>query len=304
MLGELAESLEMLAALVGTKSAPGPQPVSSSSPAGFVDSLRRIREPGARDLLAELKSTAFACAFLNASVCAMHRPRLYVVTRSGEAAPKCPVRELGEASKKSLEADAQAMSKEPNLQRWKEVIDHPLLTLLNKPNDWITGHDLMEQTTLQQECIGACYWKLEFDALDVPSEVWPLASHLMRPVRKQGSERPIDYYEYWTAPSPRRFDVDEIVDFRYPDPKDPYTGALAPLRGSYEAALLNSKYNAIRSAVFDNNAVPGVIISPKEVVSDPERRRLETEWNQRFGRGKQGSVLVAESSLEVDIISQ
>ncbi len=60
----------------------------------FIDAHRRQREPSPRDLLAELMHTAWACASINASVCASHPPRLYVSTSPGQAAPRCATRPL------------------------------------------------------------------------------------------------------------------------------------------------------------------------------------------------------------------
>src|SRR5207248_3247683 len=44
-------------------------------------------------------------------------------------------------------------------------------------------------------------------------------------------------------------------------------------------------------------------LSPAEVMGDEERDRLEQQWQQRFRHGGAGRVLVAESSLKVDVLS-
>lgn len=306
MLSALADTLELLAAMAtkSTTGAPPRVPAAGDSSWGTIDHFRKIKEPKPADLLAQLKGIAYACATLNASVCAQHRPRLYVVTNKGAAAPKCPTRPLDHAARKALESDRQAMATESNLQRWDEVIEHPLLALLNNPNPYHNAHELLETTTLQQETTGAAYWLIERDPFGLPTALLPLRSHLITHGRRQGSPRPFDYYEYWIERPPVKLAESDVIDFRYPDPRDPYCGALAPLRGCYEEALQTSKYNATRHAVLDNSAIPGVIISPGEVISETEMRRIENQWHARFGRGKQGSVLVAESNLEVQVISQ
>src|SRR5262245_29103876 len=62
--------------------------------AGWQPLPGRAVAPGPADLLAELKSTAWTCASLNASACASFPPRLYVVTRPGQSAPRCLTRSL------------------------------------------------------------------------------------------------------------------------------------------------------------------------------------------------------------------
>ena len=49
--------------------------------------------------------------------------------------------------------------------------------------------------------------------------------------------------------------------------------------------------------------MPSVVISPGEIISPEERDRIESVWLQKFGRGGNGRVLVAESSLSVDLVN-
>ena len=72
--------------------------------------------------------------------------------------------------------------------------------------------------------------------------------------------------------------------FRYPDPRDPYTGGLSPLRACYEQVALTSEYAAFKQAKFENHAIPDAIVSPDEVIGEEERDRLETQWNSAFAR--------------------
>src|SRR5262245_48542772 len=50
--------------------------------------------PTPLDLLAQLKSTAWSCASINAAVCASFPPRLFVSTRPGQPAPRAETRRL------------------------------------------------------------------------------------------------------------------------------------------------------------------------------------------------------------------
>src|ERR1700722_20076622 len=61
----------------------------------FSDAWRKHREPTDRELLAELKNTAWTCAAINAAVCANFPPRLYVKTAGNQPRPKCAVKALG-----------------------------------------------------------------------------------------------------------------------------------------------------------------------------------------------------------------
>jgi HK97 family phage portal protein len=264
--------------------------------AASLDAYRRLREPSARELFAELKNTVWTCAALNASTCASFPPRLYVLTRQGDPAPKCLTR------KASPRVIAQQVSTEE--VQIEEVVSHPLLTLLQKVNPVHNGYDLWELTTLYQETTGHAYWLLDFDpVLGIPSQIWPLPAHKIRPVREADEPEVVSYYEYFNGSEVLRLPPRNVIHFRYPDPREPYLGGLSPLRACFESASLASIFLAYKRSIWDNAALPGAVLSPTEAISPEERDRLEKTWNQRFRRGGNGRVIVAESALNVDVLS-
>jgi HK97 family phage portal protein len=144
---------------------------------------------------------------------------------------------------------------------------------------------------------------LRFDALGVPREIWILPAQNVTPRRDPGSSRLVDAYEYRTGAATQRFEPAEVIHFRYPDPKDPYTAGLSPLRACWEQAALLSDYLAFKKATWENSAIPGAIISPDEVISEEERDRLESQWNAKFRRGGAGRALVTETGMRVSLLA-
>jgi HK97 family phage portal protein len=159
-------------------------------------------------------------------------------------------------------------------------------------------------TTLYQEVHGSAYWYLRLGALNIPEEIWILPAQHVTPVREKHSRRLVDYYRYRAGDREQRFRPEEIIHFRYPDPRDPYTRGYSPLQAAFEQVALTSEYQALKQAVYANQAVPGAVVSPAEIISPEERDRLEEQWNQKFRRGGAGRVLVAESALKVDLLKQ
>jgi HK97 family phage portal protein len=137
----------------------------------------------------------------------------------------------------------------------------------------------------------------------VPRQIWILPAQNVTPKRKPGSVKLVDYYEYRTGSQLLTYSPDEIIHFRYPDPKDPYTAGLSPLRACWEQAALSSEYLAFKKATWENNAVPGVVLSPDDVIGEEERDRLETQWNAKFRRGGAGRALVTESGMKVSLLA-
>lgn len=277
---------------------------TSGMSSSFIDAYRQLRTPSALELLKELKNTAYACAMLNAGTCATYPPRLYVVTRNGDPSPKCVTRSLADHEQQAFANRSELQPHVKGARHVQEVLEHPLLTLLHAVNPMHSAHDLWELTTLDQEVQGSAYWLLESNALDVPETIWILPAHQVRPVREQGSTNIVDYYQVQSGSHRQQLSPSEVIHFRYPNPRDPYGPGLSPLRAAFEQVALSSEYLAYKRSLWNNNALPSVILSPAEVISDEERDRLEALWAQRFSRGGNGRVLVAESSLSVDLINQ
>ncbi len=261
---------------------------------------RRFRQASPLELLAELKSTAWTCASINASVCAALPPRLFVTIAPGLPKPRCLTR--------SLDADTFARLKSvrgqmPGSAAIEEIVEHPLLTLLQNVNAAHNGFDLLEMTQLSLEVHGSAYWLLDLAPLTgQPRALWILPAHLVTPIREANSPRIVDAYEYRGQTS-QRFAADRIVHFRTPDPRDPYSSGYGPLKACFDQAALVSEFAALKRSVYDNAALPSVLITPEDGLAPEERNRLERQWRQKLQRGGQGGAMVADSSLKVTVLS-
>jgi HK97 family phage portal protein len=265
----------------------------------FLDAYRHRRQPTPTELLAELKSTAWACATINASVCASLPPRLFVTTGPNQSPPRCATRRLEPALVKQLNAARLA----PAPQTVEEVVDHPILSLFRQVNPLQNAFDLWELTELYLEVAGSAYWLLDFDPLlKIPSAIWMLPAHLVFPRRLPDSKRLVDYYEYRGLQF-QQLPPERVIHFRFPDPRDPYVSGLSPLRACFEQASLVSDFAAMKRNIYDNAGLPSVVLTPNEAISPEERDRLERLWAQKFSRGGQGKALVADSSLSVTMLS-
>jgi HK97 family phage portal protein len=299
----LADALARLAGWLRPKNLPPALTGAQWSGTSFVDAYRRNRNPTPNELLAELKNTAWACASINAAVCASFPPRLFVTTRTGEPRPRCLTRALPRRTDRTLRACPHLQPRTKGADRIEEVTDHPLLTLLAQVNPVHNAFDLWELTTLYQEVHGGAYWYLDRGPLGTPQAIWILPSQNVTPRREPDSRNLVDYYLYRTGTREQRFAPEDVIHFRYPDPRDPYTGGLSPLRACYEQVSLTSDFAAFKKAKFENHAIPDALISPEEVLGEEERDRLEAQWNARLRRGGTGKVVVAESALKVQLLA-
>jgi HK97 family phage portal protein len=272
----------------------------------YTDSYKLNRVPNANEMVAELKGVAWTCASLNASVCASYPPRLYVTTREGQPAARCPTRPISRKTWERLRDPSKPWAaRVEKAARIEEVTEHPLLELFGMPTPSgvsLNAFDLWELTQLYLEVLGRAFWYLEPGPFGTPQWIWILPAQNVTPRREMNSPRLVDYYEYRTGFKEERFAPEEVVFFRYPDPRDPYLGGLSPLRACFEQVALTSHYAARKQAIFLNNAIPSAMISPERVLGEEERDRLETQWNQRLREGGAGRVVVAEGPMKVDLL--
>ncbi len=313
MLGRLARFIRPLGARsLGDhkKSAPSVLTGNQWSGTSFTDSFKRERNPSPNDLMAELKNTAFTCATINAAVCASYPPKLYVATEPRtQPEARCFRTSLPPKIEQQIRAKAHLPSHITSASKLEQVLVHPLLDLLRQVNPVHNSFDLWELTTLYQEVHGCAYWYLRFGTMGVPEEIWILPAQNVTPkrlanARGQESGRIVDFYEYRIGRQVQQFRPEEVIHFRYPDPKDPYTSGLSPLRAAFESVAVLSDYLAFKQAKLENRAIPDAMISPDEAIGVEERDRLEAEWNQKFRRGGAGRVVVAESGLKVQLLNQ
>jgi HK97 family phage portal protein len=297
--------LNLLRSWFRPKSVPGSLTGGQWSGTSYVDSFKRNREPTANELLAELKNTAFTCASINAAVCASFPPRLYVATfDSTTPLPRCLTKAIDRTTQERLRALPYLPGRITKAARLEQVLDHPLLNLLARVNPQHNAFDLWELTTLYQEVHGSAYWCLNLDALGLPEEIWILPSQNVTPRRAPNSPRVVDYYEYRTGSKSQRFDPSTVIHFRYPNPRDPYTDGLSPLRACWEQAASISMFAAFKSARFENRAIPDAVVSPDSILGEEERDRFEAEWNGKVRQGGAGKVIVAERGVRVHLLQQ
>jgi HK97 family phage portal protein len=270
----------------------------------YIDSWRRTREPGPNELVAELKGIAWTCISLNAAACATFPPSLYVITRHNQAAPKCGTRPLLKKAAERLRDSPEFCHYTKSARMIEEVTNHPALDLLRRPNPFLNNFDLFELTQVYLEVTGRAFWAMDMGPLGTPDTIWVLPSQNVTPKRNPDSDNIVDYFEYRSGKTIRRFSPDQIVFFRFPDPRNPYTDGLSPLRASFEQVVLASEFSATKAAVYENRGIPSALVSPDEVIGEEERDRLQAQWQQRFRRGGSGKVVVAEQGMKVQLLQQ
>ncbi len=177
-----------------------------------------------------------------------------------------------------------------------QVAVHPLLTLLDAPNPFLSRFELFEQTVGMLELTGNAYWFLVGDAAGKPVEIWPL-----RPDRVSIVPHPQHHvrgYIYEVDGQRIPLEVVEVVHFKRWHPANDYYG-LSPLEVARLAVLTDydmARWN--RNTFGRDNGVPAGIVSIKEYVTDADFERIKREWRESYGGPQRRTAFLRGSAVE------
>ncbi len=158
-----------------------------------------------------------------------------------------------------------------------EVMEHPVLSLLETANPFMTGYDLMEATFTFLELTGNAYWLLDEFINGKPTKIYPLNPARVK-IKPHKTEYVSHYlYDVGVGIDPIPLPKEQVIHFKYFNPQDDHYG-LSPLsagRLAIETQTFADKYNV---SFFQNSADPRGVIETDKPMGDKSIKRLHTEW--------------------------
>ena len=180
---------------------------------------------------------------------------------------------------------------------------HPLLELLANVNPYQNGFDASVLRTLFGELTGNAFIHPVMDKrLKIPVELWTLPSQHVEII--PGKKSFIDGYMYGVDRQNRkRFEVDEVIHFKRPNPDDMYWG-----KGKVEAAFfaeqMNQAVHMMDLKFFQNNARPDSLVSIKGGASEADIRAFEAALSAKLeGSRNAGRFIVATAEIDIKPLS-
>lgn len=182
---------------------------------------------------------------------------------------------------------------------------HPLAALVAQPNPFYAGPLLWHGTIADWVLGGNAYWLKVRNGPGRPGELWWLPAQTVRVQPDETGDRFVAYYEYTPTggAEPIRYPPRDVVHFRYGmDPADPTKG-LSPLGAVLREVLTDDEAARFSASLLRNMAVPGVILSPSEPVSQTEAEAVKAKFRDTFGGSRRGDVLVMRAASTVSVLS-
>lgn len=206
--------------------------------------------------------------------------QLYVVRKNGQAAKHDGrVKAIQRAPAQVRRRMLKQLAAEKELD---QVLDHPLLDVLSKANDFQTGLAMRKVTQLHLDLVGDAFWLKERDATGTVIAVWPIPPNWIMATPTPVFRFFRVSFRAWRGMIPDT----EWIWFSEADPLNPYgrgTGVTQALGDELETDEYAARHT---KAFFYNSARPDLIISPKGTtgLNPANVERLEEKWlNQSQG---------------------
>jgi phage portal protein BeeE len=176
---------------------------------------------------------------------------------------------------------------------FKEVTEsHPLTRLLGMANPWMTGFELTYWRHVFLQLTGNFYMHVANGALGIPQELWPLPSQWVKIITGKTETDPfVEGYRFGTSSRKQvTFAPDEVVHFRYPNPRSMYYG-MGNVEACWNAVQQNVAAHEHDLATWENGARPDYAIILKNVVGgqdelDNFEARLKAKLEGRSSAGR------------------
>ena len=256
----------------------------------------------------EFRSWVYAAAMINANAVAATPLRLYARRSVGKKGlwrtrPVSRKRldylngELGGDHAPSRAVMTKVMDLGDDMEEITEM--HPVKELLQKANHVYNGFDLTVLRTLYQELTGNAYLHPILDQqLGIPVELWPMPPQWMQVIPSR--ENFIEGYSYGrTDVEALRFEVDEVVHFKRPNPDNLFYG-LGKVEAAWGTVQANRAVHEMDLATFENHARPDYAV----IVKGPHKRTdldlFEQHVSERLrGTRKAGQFLAMSGDVNL-----
>jgi HK97 family phage portal protein len=257
------------------------------------DATLRYTNTEARQLLALVTQYAEICARINASTVGSLTMRLYKPAGSGRKRYEFPTQRV---KAKSLRVANRRMTKaiDGGMDAVEEVTDHPVLTLLSKPNPWCySASELIEQVVYSLEMTGNAFL---FSGTDVaPADLYTMAPQYVRIT--PDPDRFIAAYIYG-----RSAEVEVSIDPAmvghvrlFPNLDSPYLG-----RGCLHAVVREAELQALATqneiSRWLNAGRPSMWLPVRDGITQDEMRAVKASIASEYrGTHNAGKMLVTNA---------
>jgi HK97 family phage portal protein len=188
------------------------------------------------------------------------------------------VREISRSAP-SARLQVQKRMKNSQSEVWE---NHPLQAVLDRPNAHQSQSEFLELYYTYLNIDGNAFIIRERKGKKTVA-MWLPRPDRMRPVIEK---RGLVGYVYVAEDGERiPFLVEDVIHIKEPNPADPYEGlgrGMAPLSAAAVETDVDNRATAFMKKFFDNAAVPFGLLKSKNILSDPEVKRIRARMKEQY----------------------
>lgn len=181
----------------------------------------------------------------------------------------------------------------------EEILDHPYIDLIKKPNGIMSRFTLWYETMTRLELSGLCAWYLIKGAFGLPVKIWPLPltdNAEIKPVISSNLE--ILKWNYNDGDIRISFKPDEIVAIKYPHPGSPFKW-FSPLLAQQYPYDIDLYLMQTQNALLKNKGIPGLTLQTDKDLVKKQVDQIKMEINeQHAGATKAGKTMILHSGFK------
>jgi len=183
-----------------------------------------------------------------------------------------------------------------------EIESHPAIDVLNRVNGFQTKYDFLYGISAYQELVGEAF-AYKDQVGGKTRELWLLRPDYIKILPPENKGDYIGGYNYKVPSSQSSVDykVEQIIQFKFFDPTNPYRG-LGPLQAcayAYDTDLFASKWNR---NFFYNNAIPNTVLTTDQNLKEKDIDRIKSEFRSKFGGTRNAhKFAILTGGLKVDM---
>ncbi len=197
--------------------------------------------------------------------------------------------------------EAEAVVEARRLDRWTEVEPHKLTALLKQPNQFYDGDALFKALVISYCLDGNGYILKRRNAIGEVLELWYAPHWMIEPKWPKDGSTFISHYEFRPGQGATQIiETRDVVHLRFGlDPRNPRKG-FSPLRPLLREIFTDEEASNFAASVLRNQGFPGVVISPKEGMSQTKEvaKALKTKFMQWTG-DRRGEPFVATQPTDI-----
>lgn len=192
-------------------------------------------------------------------------------------------------------------------EAYERIYNHPVLSLLKKPNKYLSGRQFKEIVQMYLDLCGFAVAKIIRRASGQPCELQIMYPHELTWIELgTNTDNIIKAFHFAPMQSPTKKEIipyEECLYFHYPHPENPYM-PYTPIQAMAHATDLDLYMQSYEKDFFHNGARPDFVIIPDRSISEPTAKRVQEGWIARHrGPGKHFKPAVLSESMKIQQLS-